>query len=159
MTIAHLALGSNLGNRLEQLQTAIQHLNKTEGIRVTQTSPIYETEPWPKQEIKDGRPLEDGEQNWHLNQVVHIETDLSPMELLEQVQQIEKQMGKSPKGVWGSRIIDIDILLFGDENVKSDKLTVPHPFMHQRQFVLIPLLDHRPPAKTPHHRNSIQRLF
>lgn len=146
---AYLALGSNLGDRQKRLLEAQEWLKTSLGIEVVKISKLYETEPWPKVEIEKGRSLEKIEQNWHLNQVVQIKTELSPELLLSTVQDIEKKMGKVQKPVWGSREIDIDILLYGDQVIDLPQLQIPHPFMNQRQFVLVPLLEIAPELKDP----------
>lgn len=139
--IAYLGVGSNLGDREAHLLQAKNLLSSTPDIEMVATSSVYETEPWPKHEVKDGRELSTEKQGWHLNQVFKIRTALSASLLLETIQSVEKEMGKSPMGEWGSRIIDIDIVLYDDLIVEEEGLKVPHPFMTDRQFVLVPLLE------------------
>ena len=127
-TITYLSLGSNVGDREKNLREAIARLG--EFGRVRQVSSIYETE-----------PVEFLEQAWFLNCVVESETSLSAGELLDGVLRIEKAMGRERTAKKGPRNIDIDILLFGDEVIQSAALTVPHPAMHERRFVLEPMAE------------------
>lgn len=147
--IIYLALGSNLGDRVAKILKAHTHLESHPQIQVLKKSKIYETEPWPKHDIPEGRPLETQRQHWHLNQVLQVQTNLSAQEFLNEIQQIEKKIGKISKSEWGSREIDIDILLYGQEVVNLPDLKIPHPHMRDRQFVLIPLLEIEPELIDP----------
>jgi 2-amino-4-hydroxy-6-hydroxymethyldihydropteridine diphosphokinase len=125
-----LLLGSNIGNKQEVIITAIRQINSNAG-KVVQTSSLYETAPWGIEE-----------QDLFLNAVVEIETELPPGKLLSTLLDIEKQLGRTrlvPKN--GPRIIDIDILLYADEIINADDLTIPHPAMSQRRFTLVPLAE------------------
>ncbi len=133
-------MGSNIGDRLAYLKQAIELLSADASIVLTGQSNIYETEPWPKKPLENGREIE-GKQGWHLNQVIEVETNLKPEALLKLTQSVEITMGKKKKLTWGSRIIDVDILIYGSEQIKTDDLIIPHPFITQRQFVMIPLLE------------------
>lgn len=133
MTIAHLALGSNLGDRLAFLQGAVTALATTTGITVTAVSRVYETAPV-------GGP----EQGPYLNAVVAIDTQLQAAELLAVARRIEGGADRTRGERWGARTLDLDILLVGDEQVDSRDLTVPHPRLWQRGFVLAPLADVAP---------------
>ena len=130
MTIAYLALGSNIGDRLENLQRAVQLLQDHEAIEIEAKSKIYQTE-----SVEGG-----GETNF-LNAALRVRTLLSAVELLEAVRNIEETLGRPQPPRTGSRLIDIDILSFGDVRMESAVLTLPHPRMHYRAFVLKPLLD------------------
>lgn len=136
MTTAYLGLGVNLGDRLANLRRAVDLLGRTPGIRVVRSSRIYETEPV-------GGP----EQPEYLNAVVEVDTDLSPRDLLEACLVVEAEMGRVRAERWGPRPIDVDVLTFGAETVDEPDLVVPHPRMHERGFVLVPLaeLDPDPP--------------
>jgi 2-amino-4-hydroxy-6-hydroxymethyldihydropteridine diphosphokinase len=126
---AFIALGSNLGDRLGNLQSAVDGLAGARGISMVRTSRVYETAPV-------GPPQPD-----YLNAVVLVETSLSARELLEACLAIEKAMGRERKERWGPRTIDLDLLLYGREDIHEPGLVVPHPRMHERGFVLAPLLE------------------
>jgi len=128
---AYLSLGSNIDDRMAFLEKAEKLLNAHAKIKILKTSKIYETEPWPE---------EKGEK-WFLNQVLKIETSLSPDKLLKEVQGIEEKVGRIKREHWGPREIDIDILLYGDQIIDTPDLTIPHRHLEDRQFVLIPLVE------------------
>lgn len=130
MVKAFLSLGSNMGDRLEYLSKAIDKIAQIQGCNILNKSSIYETEPWGYEN-----------QEAFLNLCISIETSLSPYELLESLQTIELELDRVRKIHWGPRTIDIDILLFDDIICEDDKLTIPHPRMRERVFVLIPLYD------------------
>jgi 2-amino-4-hydroxy-6-hydroxymethyldihydropteridine diphosphokinase len=126
----YFGLGSNLGDRLGNLQIAIHHLN-TSGVSIDEFSNLYETPPWG---IFDQPPF--------LNSVVSGMSGLSAKELLVLIKEIEKMMGRDMCAEkWTARIIDIDILFIGDQVITSDQLTVPHSLIEERAFVLVPLCD------------------
>ncbi len=130
MHIAYLGLGSNLGDRRRVMSETIERINELIG-DVLSRSAFYETEPWGF--VSD---------NTFLNAAVCVRTALSPFQLLEATQNIEREMGrmtKSEAGVYHDRMIDIDILLYDDLNISTPELTVPHPLMHEREFVMKPL--------------------
>lgn len=127
---AYLALGSNVGDRKQALAQAVKALQETKEIKVTKLSAIYETD-----------PVGYTDQPAFLNMVAAIDTTLAPNELLLQILGIEQQLGRIRTVRWGPRVIDIDILLYGKEHVEQPDLQVPHPFMSERAFVLIPLKD------------------
>ncbi|GHT01972.1 2-amino-4-hydroxy-6-hydroxymethyldihydropteridine diphosphokinase [Bacteroidia bacterium] len=129
MTTAYLALGTNLGNKEQNLSKAIELLNLRAGT-VTARSSVHKTEPWGFESVND-----------FLNMVVRIETSLTPLALLRTAKDIEKKMGRAPKSEAGyhDRIIDIDIILYGDLVYRSDELTLPHPLYKERPFVFEPL--------------------
>src|SRR5687768_1302145 len=124
--VAYIALGSNLGDRRAYLDAAIERLRLTSGVDVTKVSTYHETEPV-------GGPTGQGR---YLNGVAEIRTTLTPQELLSTLLTIEKDMGRVRAERFGPRIIDLDVLLYGITIVKNDALTVPHPRMHERAFVL-----------------------
>ncbi|UFJ40613.1 2-amino-4-hydroxy-6-hydroxymethyldihydropteridine diphosphokinase [Brevibacillus humidisoli] len=131
MTVrVYLALGSNIGDRPQNLRRAVQLLDATETISVQKLSAVYETE-----------PVGYEEQPAFLNMVIAADTELTPSQLLEAVLAVETQMGRVRTIRWGPRLIDIDILLYGRETVNSPNLQIPHPRMPERGFVLIPLRD------------------
>lgn len=127
--IAYLSLGSNQGDREEYLQKARQSLGRCSGIRVTGESPVLETQ---AMEIVD--------QPAFLNQVLQIDTVLCPEELLDRCQAIEKELGRIYRYAKGPREIDIDILLYGQQNISTDRLEIPHHSLRSRYFIAL-LLD------------------
>ncbi|PSJ08605.1 putative 2-amino-4-hydroxy-6-hydroxymethyldihydropteridine pyrophosphokinase [Staphylococcus argenteus] len=130
MIQAYLGLGSNIGDRENQLNEAIKMLNEYDGIDVLKVSSIYET-----------APVGYTEQPNFLNLCIGIETTLSVSELLERCLDVEARLHRVRKERWGSRTIDVDILLYGNEITELPNLSVPHPRMNERAFVLIPLND------------------
>jgi len=130
----YLGLGSNLGCRNANLDRAAKGIGKITwghpraGIRVVRASSVYETEPWGIA----------GQGNF-LNQVLEAKTSITPLDLLHEIKALEKRMGREPGIRYGPRVIDIDILLYGDESVNEPELQIPHPRLHQRAFVLVPL--------------------
>jgi 2-amino-4-hydroxy-6-hydroxymethyldihydropteridine diphosphokinase len=138
MTRALIGLGSNVGDRLQCLQRAVMQLGRTAGIRVSAVSSVYETE-----------PVGPVAQAWFLNAVVAVDTDLSPAALLQRTQAIERALGRETTYHWGPRAIDLDILLYGDMQVRSETLTIPHAELCRRAFVMIPLLELAPGLVLP----------
>jgi 2-amino-4-hydroxy-6-hydroxymethyldihydropteridine diphosphokinase len=134
-TPIYLSLGSNVGNRAENLRRSIAACDPI-GVRILKISSIYETE-----------PVDYLEQPWFLNCVVQGETELSPVELLHALRGIEARMGSKKAFAKGPRLIDIDILLYGVETISSPELRVPHPQMLARKFVLVPLAEIAPELK------------
>ena len=129
--IAYIAMGSNLGERAETLATALAMLEEHQGISVLRLSKMVQTAPV-------GGPDGQGD---YLNAAAKIETSLSPAELLAVLQDIERELGRdrASEQRWGERTCDLDILLIGDIVMDTPELTIPHPRMHQREFVLAPL--------------------
>lgn len=130
--ISFLSLGSNLGDKEENLRKAINLINEKAG-KVTKTSSFINTEPWGF-----------SSDNLFVNACVEIDTTLTPQELLAATKQIETVMGRKQKsinGTYNDRIIDIDILLYGDITVDEENLKIPHPHMYERDFVMIPLKE------------------
>ncbi len=138
MSIAYLALGSNLGNPLEQLQGAVEALALLPDTRVTAVSKVYETDPWGVEEQPD-----------FLNAVVEVETGLSPRALLGACLGIESAAGRIRLLKNGPRVLDVDLLLYGQVTSDDPELILPHPRMWERSFVLVPLADIYPPATVP----------
>lgn len=127
---AYVGLGANLGDREAALREAVGRLRTAEGVDVRRLSPVYETE-----------PVGYTEQPAFLNMVAAIGTTLPPADLLELLLDIERQMGRVRTIRWGPRIIDLDLLLYGEVRMTSERLTLPHPRMGERAFVLVPLRD------------------
>lgn len=146
MPTIYLALGANLGHRLENLRAAIQHL--APNITVTRCSRIYETEPWG---VTD--------QPRFLNMALQAKTDLSPFELLDALKKIEKKMGRTETVRYGPRVIDLDILLYDDLILQTERLEIPHPRLAERRFVLTPLNDIAPQVIHPLFKQSIYALL
>ncbi|GGU72290.1 2-amino-4-hydroxy-6-hydroxymethyldihydropteridine diphosphokinase [Streptomyces albospinus] len=137
---AVISLGSNLGNRLETLQGAVDALEDTPGLRVKAVSPVYETEPW---------GVDPGSQPSYFNAVVLIKTTLPPESLLERGHAIEEAFERVRDERWGPRTIDVDILAYQDVVSQDPRLTLPHPRAHERAFVLVPWHDIDPAAEVP----------
>ena len=160
---AYLSLGSNKGDRMAHLAAAEEKMENHPKLKILKKSKVYETEPWPLHEVEeaDERELPKAEegQKWFLNQVIQIETDLSPQELLIFIQSIESDIGRTKKHHWGHREIDIDILLYGNEVMESPELTIPHRHMNDRQFVLVPLLEIEPHLKDPVSGKTYQTIL
>lgn len=150
MAIAYLCLGANSKNRLTTVQQAVSLLSLAENIKLIRASALYETEPWG---VKD--------QNWFLNMVVEIKTDLSAQDLLMKCLSIEKMLGRdrSREQRWGERPVDIDIIFYDNQIINTGILTVPHPRMHERAFVLVPLLELIPDFVHPVLKKSVSDLY
>ncbi|HYA11519.1 MAG TPA: 2-amino-4-hydroxy-6-hydroxymethyldihydropteridine diphosphokinase [Thermodesulfovibrionales bacterium] len=132
MAIAYIGIGSNLGNRQKNCLRAIELLEKKD-ITVKKRSSMYETEPWG---VKD--------QPQFINMALEVETELEPHELLKILKDVEREVGRGVTFKWGPRMIDLDILLFNDLFLREDNLQIPHPLMHERDFVLKPLCEIAP---------------
>jgi 2-amino-4-hydroxy-6-hydroxymethyldihydropteridine diphosphokinase len=133
---AFFGLGSNLGDRAENIKEALRRLDEIPGIEIEKTSSMYETEPVGLVEQPD-----------FINAVAEGKTSLSPEDLLKAVMQVEKGMGRVRTLRWGPRIIDIDILIYDDVSVNTPELVIPHPRMQERAFVMIPLCEIAPDLK------------
>ncbi len=143
---AYISLGSNLGDREAHLRDAVERLSACgAAVRV---SSLYETE-----------PVEFTEQPWFLNAVVELRTELPPQELMAELLRVEKAMGRARTQPKGPRKIDLDLLLYDDETVNTAELTVPHPAMQERRFVLAPLAEIAPEAVHPTLRESAKTLL
>lgn len=139
---AVVALGANLGNRLETLQGAIDALGDTPGLRVKAVSPVYETAPW---------GVDPDSQPSYFNAVISVKTTLPPSSLLERGHAIEEAFDRVREERWGPRTIDVDIIAYADVVSGDPVLTLPHPRAHQRAFVLAPWHDIDPEAQIPGH--------
>ena len=140
LTDAYVGLGSNLDGPEDQLRKAIASLQHLPDTTVTRASSFYKTRPVGLQDQAD-----------YINAVARIRTELSAMELLRQMQQIEIRQGRVRETRWGPRTLDLDLLLYGEDVINEDSLVVPHPEMHKRGFVLYPLHELSPDIVIPGH--------
>ncbi len=134
----YLALGSNIGDKWGFLKTALTAINRLHGTRIDSISPVYETLPYGVTDQGD-----------FLNLVIRLETGYTPEELLVELKKIEKATGRQERKRWFEREVDIDILLFGDTIIRSEKLNIPHLELEKRDFFLLPLLDLDPAIRLP----------
>jgi 2-amino-4-hydroxy-6-hydroxymethyldihydropteridine diphosphokinase len=144
--LAYLSLGSNVGDRTGNLNAALERLRAFG--EVVAVSSFYETE-----------PVEFTAQPWFLNCAVKLNTEKTPAQLLAGIVEIEQQMGRQRGQKKGPRTVDLDILLFGNSIVEDRGLTIPHPAMHRRRFVLEPLAEIAPEARHPVLKRTIQELL
>ncbi|WP_410985508.1 2-amino-4-hydroxy-6-hydroxymethyldihydropteridine diphosphokinase [Bacillus cereus] len=145
--IAYVALGSNIGDRYAYLSQAIEMLNKNPHIRVEDVSSVYETD-----------PVGYTDQNRFLNLVIKVSTNLLPQELLKVTQKVENGLGRKREIRWGPRTVDLDILLYNQENIEAENLIVPHPRMFERAFVIVPLLEINQDIKQNISRSQIDEM-
>jgi 2-amino-4-hydroxy-6-hydroxymethyldihydropteridine diphosphokinase len=137
MNYAYLLLGTNLGNKINNIETALSKISSVCGVILIQSS-IYETEAW-------GITTQPS----FLNKVIKITTQLSAEKLLEQLLLIEMEMGRVRQSKWAERVIDLDILYFNEEIIVKERLKIPHPELHNRRFTLVPLCEIAPEYKHP----------
>jgi len=147
MATIYLALGTNIGDREANLREALRLLSES-GIEISKLSSIYETE-----------PVDYLDQPWFLNAVLEAQTNLPAAQLLSTLRQIESQMGSKKAIAKGPRLIDLDILLYGNESIDTAELQVPHPRMLQRNFVLAPLAEIAPTLRHPNWHASAADLL
>ncbi|KPN96188.1 2-amino-4-hydroxy-6-hydroxymethyldihydropteridine diphosphokinase [Lysinibacillus sp. ZYM-1] len=133
MKDVYLSIGTNMGERYENLQQAVALLKEEENIEVVRISSVYETAAVGYTDQAD-----------FLNIAVHLKTDASSANMLEICQSVEQELGRVREFRWGPRIIDLDILVYNHENIETDNLIVPHPRMYERAFVLVPLVEITP---------------
>lgn len=147
MPIIYLLTGSNIGNSQEHLQTAMAKIAVAVGV-VSQQSGVYKTEPWGNKNQQD-----------FLNQVLEIETELNPEEVLRTILAIETEMGRNRLRKWEPRIIDIDLLFYGNTIIRTQNLIVPHPLLHERRFTLLPLAEIAPDWVHPVFHQTVSELL
>ena len=128
--VAFIGIGANMGSPAEMCRTAVEKLDEIPGVRLLRTSSLYRTEPVGPQE-----------QEWFINAVAEVRTSLPPGPLLKALKEIERQLGRTEGVKWGPRIVDMDILLYGQEVIREGELVIPHPELHRRRFVLVPLCE------------------
>ncbi len=148
MTKVYAGLGSNLGNKRENIVRAIDRIDAEEGIRVKERSGFYDTAP------VGGPPQPD-----YINCVIELETEIGPHTLLEKFKNIEIELGRRPAVRWGPRTIDLDILFYGERIVNDHDLKIPHERLHERVFMLGPLCEISPNIKHPVSGISISELL
>ena len=148
MSIAYIGLGSNLNDRMANLNKAIELIEQDSRISVLKRSSVYQTEPVG---IKD-QPL-------FLNMVLEVETEFSPFDLLHFLQEIERKMGRKKGKRWGPRNIDLDLLLYDEQIINNAELTLPHAQMHLRKFVLTPLAEIAKDKIHPLNKKTISELL
>lgn len=144
---AYLSIGTNMGDRLSNLQNAVDSLRLLPKTAVTEVSPVYETDPWGFEE-----------QDNFLNIAVELETELTPESLLGALLGIEAALGRVRLFKNGPRIIDLDLLTFGEKKINNDVLTLPHPRMFEREFVLKPLYDLKSMQKNEEIASALNKI-
>ncbi len=149
MAIVYISFGSNKGDRIGFVQQATSLLGAVEGITIVRASAFYETEPWNMTS-----------ENWFVNAAAELKTNLSPKNLLEECQRIEKQLGRERENedAYDDRNIDIDILFYGNEIINENNLIIPHKFVHLRAFTLVPMLELAPDFVHPVFNKTITEL-
>lgn len=136
--LIYLSLGSNMGERKEYMSFAVKSLAEQPGMQFLRKSSLYLTAPW-------GKPDQDD----FYNAVVELQTTSLPWELLSQCQQVEQEAGRERKVHWGPRVLDIDILWYGGQHISTGDLSVPHPYLAERLFVMRPLAELEPQLEIP----------
>jgi len=142
-----IGLGANQGNKEANLKAAVNLLSCTKGFRVIKEAPLYRSSPWGYYE-----------QDWFVNTVLEAETVFPPRKLLSVLLDIEKKMGRIRDKRWGPRIIDLDLLIYGDMIMHESDLIIPHPYLVERPFVLVPLVDLNPDLHIPGYGRAVELM-
>jgi 2-amino-4-hydroxy-6-hydroxymethyldihydropteridine diphosphokinase len=146
--IAYIGIGSNIGDKVNQCEKAISEILKVDHHKLLAKSSLFKTQ-----------PIGNTSQDWFVNGVIKIETDLEAHELLRKLKTIESQLGRIETTRWGPRTIDLDILFFDDAEIHTEELQVPHPSIQERQFVLIPLAEIDRYLIHPVFKKTVQELL
>jgi 2-amino-4-hydroxy-6-hydroxymethyldihydropteridine diphosphokinase len=128
--IAYIGIGSNIGNKVRHCEKAVAEILKANRHKLLAQSSLFKTQ-----------PIGYTSQDWFVNGVIKIETELEPLDLLRKLKAIESRMGPAKTVRWGPRMIDLDILFYDEEEITTEEVQIPHPSLHERQFVLIPLAE------------------
>jgi 2-amino-4-hydroxy-6-hydroxymethyldihydropteridine diphosphokinase len=146
--IAYIGIGSNLGDKTDQCEKAISEILKVDRHKLLAKSSFFKTQ-----------PMGYTSQDCFVNGVIKIETNLEPIDLLRTLKTIESNLGRLKTFRWGPRLIDLDILFFDEREIQTEELQVPHPLIHERQFVLIPLVEIDPGLIHPVLGKTVQELL
>jgi len=146
--IAYIGIGSNVGDKAQQCKRAIFEILKIGRTKLLAESSLFKT-----------KPIGYTSQDWFVNGVIKIETEMEPLKLLRILKTIELQLGRKQTFRWGPRSIDLDVLFFDDEEVRTKELQIPHPRLHERQFVLIPLVEIDRNLLHPVLKKTVEKLL
>lgn len=152
-TPVFIGIGSNLSDPVGQCQTALEHLKQLPDTDYIACSSFYKTSPL------EAPGLKTNEMPQFINAVCRLNTGLSPQSLIDHLQRIEKEMGRVRREKWGSRVIDLDLLFYGESIFKTDSITVPHPELHNRSFTLLPLVEIAKDWTHPALRKTVAELW
>jgi 2-amino-4-hydroxy-6-hydroxymethyldihydropteridine diphosphokinase len=146
--IAYIGIGSNIGDKVHHCENAISEILKVDCHQLLAKSSFFKT-----------KPIGYSSQDWFVNGVIKIETDLEALDLFRSLKAIETQIGRTETFRWGPRVIDLDILLFDEQEIQTEIIQIPHPFMQERQFVLIPLVEIDRSLVHPILKKTVQELL